>query len=138
MSTPEDVYKQEPVYTENRSLPVARSVPAALIPLLLLRQRGCAAKLATSKGTRATQRAFVLALTHRWPTAGLRATVTRRVFIRRWAGPQRVPRTDRSDRSDPQAKKLVLLWGKHPLGGGLATENGPIGGTASLVGLNME
>ena len=54
------------VYPENRSLPVASSglVPAARIPLLLLRQRGCAAKLATSKGIRATQRVFVLPLAH--------------------------------------------------------------------------
>ena len=42
------------------------SVPAARIPLLLLRQRGYAAQLATSKWIRATQRVFVLPLVHCW------------------------------------------------------------------------
>ncbi len=53
-------------YLENRSVPAARPVPAARIPLLLLRQRGCAAQLATGKGIRVTQRVFVLPLAHRW------------------------------------------------------------------------
>ena len=111
-------------YTENRSVPAARLCQP---PISLCSCSDSAAAPLNSRRAKGHGRPRESA-SCRWPAAGpslaWRATVTLRIFIRRWTCPQRWPRTDRSDRSDPQAKKLVLLWGKHPLGGGLATENG--------------